>query len=185
MPGVSGVLVVTNAWATLPLPTRLRVHWAPGIPTPFIDEGETKTQNPGKIAPRECGVISINVVASEAKQSSFLTFFAKKAGLLRRCAPRNDGRRSCKTLRCRPPRKRGTQYSRDANVQSEKPPSTGSPGQAGRRQWGWRRTVHYINKPAFAGTTLRDGARPLHRRPIHLPTASSTIPATPAIIPCL
>jgi hypothetical protein len=42
---------------------------------------------------RENAELYLNVIArsNATKQSSFLPFFAKKAGLLRRFAPRNDG----------------------------------------------------------------------------------------------
>ena len=53
-PGVSGVTVVTNSCAFLPLHTRPRVHRAPGVPRALVsEEGGTFTAKPGRHAPRE------------------------------------------------------------------------------------------------------------------------------------
>jgi hypothetical protein len=38
-------------------------------PRPLISRRESFWQNLGQIAPRECGLLPINVIASEAKQS--------------------------------------------------------------------------------------------------------------------
>jgi hypothetical protein len=85
MLGVSGKPVVTTLVCFLPfLHARLRVHWAPGIPHALF--GRKRYSKLGRIAPRECGGVSRrHCERSEAIQ------LAKKAGLLRRFAPRNDG----------------------------------------------------------------------------------------------
>jgi len=46
MPGVSGVTVVTTTGAAAYpfLPARLRVHWAPGVPTPCLGENKFKAR---------------------------------------------------------------------------------------------------------------------------------------------
>src|SRR5882724_5002792 len=39
------------------LHTRLRVHWAPGFPCALLSEARTVFAKPGRIAPRERGVL--------------------------------------------------------------------------------------------------------------------------------
>src|SRR5262245_18504603 len=73
-----------------------RVPPAPGLPCALCSEGATNLQSSGEnrvVRMRACVYrrqrLSIPVIASEAKQSSFLRR-GNKAGLLRRYAPRND-----------------------------------------------------------------------------------------------
>ena len=54
----SGVPVVTNSCAYYHLHTRLRVHWAPGIPCALCLSRGIVLQNLGRLAPRERGCIS-------------------------------------------------------------------------------------------------------------------------------
>src|ERR1700681_2309521 len=56
MPDVSGGPVVTNSCVYYILHARLRVHWAPGIPHALC-RAELNAK-PGRIAPRERGIVS-------------------------------------------------------------------------------------------------------------------------------
>jgi hypothetical protein len=72
MPGVSGVTVVTNA--------RVYYHYTrgcgrigrPAFPAPSV-EGETSGIKLGRIAPRECGIMSAVIARSEATKQSILS----------------------------------------------------------------------------------------------------------------
>jgi len=65
MPGVSGELAVNTRAHThyQYARTRLRVHWAPGIPHALIFQGATFRSNLGRNAPRECEAV-FAVIAS-------------------------------------------------------------------------------------------------------------------------
>jgi hypothetical protein len=56
MPGYSGATVVTNSCAFYTLRTRLRVHWAPGIPRALV--WAKRHVQLGRIVPREGGCVS-------------------------------------------------------------------------------------------------------------------------------
>src|ERR1700692_584981 len=58
MPDVSGGPVVTNSCVFYILHTRLRVHWAPGIPHALC--WAELNAKPGRFTPRDCGLISRN-----------------------------------------------------------------------------------------------------------------------------
>src|SRR5437899_1039682 len=68
----------------------MRAQSAPGFPCALSKErGTTRCTTRAKTCRGNENVCFLTVIASEAKQSSFAA--AKKAGLLRRFAPRNDG----------------------------------------------------------------------------------------------
>jgi hypothetical protein len=54
------------------LPARLRAHRAPGIPCALCLEGKTFSSKPRAASSRENAESYLDVIASEAKQSSFL-----------------------------------------------------------------------------------------------------------------
>jgi hypothetical protein len=65
MPGETGATVVTNSCASYTLRTRLRVHWAPGIPRALV--WAKRHAQLGRIVPREGGRTSThNVVPANA-----------------------------------------------------------------------------------------------------------------------
>src|SRR5580704_12389625 len=88
MPGNSGELVVTTAGEHLyPFrPTRLRVHWAPGIPHALFLKGGTFLTKPRAKTRGEIAKLCAAVIASEAE--AIHSFFARHDGLLR--FARND-----------------------------------------------------------------------------------------------
>jgi hypothetical protein len=120
MLGVSGILVVTTAGAAVcpVLPTRLRVHRAPGIPCALSSKG------------RRFGQTSREKPAARSRSYAQLSI----------------------TLRCHRPRRRATQYSRDASDGAEKPRRTGSPAFAGddNRCW-WSAVLTLSTLPSKAG----------------------------------
>jgi len=69
MPGVFGVTVVTNAWVTYHYPRGCGRIERPAFPAPCL--GRENTQSSGD-SRRENAEPYLNVIASAAKQSSFL-----------------------------------------------------------------------------------------------------------------
>jgi hypothetical protein len=105
----------------------------PAFPAPS-SLGAKRFARPGRKVSRECG----GVVCRHCERSEAIHRAAqRKNGLLRRFAPRNDVDKSAPHIRCRRPRMRAIQYSRDVSDGAEKPQRTGYPACAGYDSGGW------------------------------------------------
>ncbi len=102
------------------------MHWAPGIPCALCFIGRTAFAKLGHIAPRDRGVAS--GIQRHCERSEAIHFAAqRKNGLLRRCAPRNDGLKVRHTSPPSSPAKAGDPVFRGASDRTEKPRRTGYP----------------------------------------------------------